>query len=106
MNASLQVEEDSRRIKDIKTKQQLYKEELDFQAKEKQRFRQSLVKEDKIWLNNDVNAMERFDQIENLNSRAKKNKVMEERKKREEMMHARQEKLRQEKEQEERKDHE
>jgi len=106
MNASLQVEEDSRRIKDIKTKQQLYKEELDFQAKEKLRFRQSLVKEDKIWLNNDVNAMERFDQIENLNSRAKKNKVMEERKKREEMMHARQEKLRQEKEQEERKDHE
>jgi hypothetical protein len=106
MNASLQVEEDSRRIKDIKTKQQLYKEELDFQAKEKLRFRQSLVKEDKIWLNNDVNAMERFDQIENLNSRAKKNKVMEERKKREEMMHARQEKLRHEKEQEERKDHE
>jgi len=48
--------------------------------------------------------MERFDQIENLNSRARKNKVFEERKKREEMMQNRQDKLRQDKEQEERKD--
>jgi len=49
MNASLQQEDDSRRIKDIKTKQQLYREELDFQSKEKERTRQSLQKEDKIW---------------------------------------------------------
>lgn len=59
MNASLQVEDDARYKKTVKTRQQIYREELDAQLKDKQQSKVTYQKEDNIWLNMEQSQMDR-----------------------------------------------
>lgn len=59
MNASLQVEDDARYKKTVKTRQQIYREELDAQLKDKQQSKVTYQKEDHIWLNMEQSQMDR-----------------------------------------------
>jgi len=59
MNAQLQTEEDCKRRKDIKSRQQYYREQLDEQLKEKQREKARNDRENNIWYNTEKNQMDR-----------------------------------------------
>lgn len=62
--------------------------------RDKQRNKHQEQREDGIWYNLELSLMDRYDQIENLNSMARKNKALDEKKKREHIIHQRNEQLR------------
>jgi len=77
MNAQLAQEDESKRRRDMRTKQQLYREQLAEQTKEKDNMKRKERNESNMWFNMELNQIKRQDEIENLNSMAKNCKVLE-----------------------------
>lgn len=100
MNAQLAQEDESRRRREMRTKQQMYREQLAEQLNEKNNIKKRENKESSMWFNMENNQIQRQDEIENLNNMAKKGKILQEKQNRERMI-AQRDRIRQEDEQSE-----
>lgn len=59
MNATLSLEEETKRKKEQIARQHAYREELEKQLRDKQQSKNYEQREDNIWLNQEKNAMDR-----------------------------------------------
>jgi hypothetical protein len=100
MNAQLALEEETKRRKEMRTHQQMYREQLAEQLKEKKTIRNKENAESNMWFQMEMNQCQRQDEIENLNNMAKKGMVLSEKQNRERMI-AQRERMRQEEEEKE-----
>jgi len=100
MNAQLAQEDESRRRREMRTKQQMYREQLAEQLNEKNNIKKRENKESSMWFNMENNQIQRQDEIENLNNMAKKGKILQEKQNRERMI-AQRDRIRQDEEQSE-----